>query len=309
MKILVTYNIPREPFASLPKDWEVTFPDKEALEKEELIRMLPDYEVMLAIFHHPIDKEILDAGKKLKLISNYGVGYNNIDIQYARQKGIAVSNTPQSVCNPTAELAMALMLAAARRIAECNLRIRSEKESMWGTMCNLGFGLEGKTLGIIGMGNIGKNVARKAEAFGMNILYHNQRSEVPDYRKANLPTLLQQSDFITLHTPLTPATRHLIGKQELAQMKKTAILINTARGAVIDEAALTECLIKREIAGAALDVFEYEPKITEQLYQLDNVVLTPHIGTGTIDARIAMGQEALDNIRNFFVGTPTNIVN
>ncbi len=309
MKILVTYNIPREPFASLPKDWEVTFPDKEALEKEELIRMLPDYEVMLAIFHHPIDKEILDAGKKLKLISNYGVGYNNIDIQYARQKGIAVSNTPQSVCNPTAELAMALMLAAARRIAECNLRIRSEKESMWGTMCNLGFGLEGKTLGIIGMGNIGKNVARKAEAFGMNILYHNQRSEVPGYRKANLPTLLQQSDFITLHTPLTPATRHLIGKQELAQMKKTAILINTARGAVIDEAALTECLIKREIAGAALDVFEYEPKITEQLYQLDNVVLTPHIGTGTIDARIAMGQEALDNIRNFFVGTPTNIVN
>ena len=264
---------------------------------------------MLAIFHHPIDKEILDAGKKLKLISNYGVGYNNIDIQYARQKGIAVSNTPQSVCNPTAELAMALMLAAARRIAECNLRIRSEKESMWGTMCNLGFGLEGKTLGIIGMGNIGKNVARKAEAFGMNILYHNQRSEVPGYRKANLPTLLQQSDFITLHTPLTPATRHLIGKQELAQMKKTAILINTARGAVIDEAALTECLIKREIAGAALDVFEYEPKITEQLYQLDNVVLTPHIGTGTIDARIAMGQEALDNIRNFFVGTPTNIVN
>ena len=306
MKILVTYNIPREPFASLPKDWEVTFPDKEALEKEELIRMLPDYEVMLAIFHHPIDKEILDAGKKLKLISNYGVGYNNIDIQYARQKGIAVSNTPQSVCNPTAELAMALMLSAARRIAECNLRIRSEKESMWGTMCNLGFGLEGKTLGIIGMGNIGKNVARKAEAFGMNILYHNQHSEVPGYRKADLPTLLQQSDFITLHTPLTPATRHLIGKQELAQMKKTAILINTARGAVIDETALTECLIKREIAGAALDVFEYEPKITEQLYQLDNVVLTPHIGTGTIDARIAMGQEALDNIRNFFAGTPTN---
>lgn len=309
MKILVTYNIPRKPFASLPKDWEVTFPDKEALEKEELIRMLPDYEVMLAIFHHPIDKEILDAGKKLKLISNYGVGYNNIDIQYARQKGIAVSNTPQSVCNPTAELAMALMLSAARRIAECNLRIRSEKESMWGTMCNLGFGLEGKTLGIIGMGNIGKNVARKAEAFGMNILYHNQHSEVPGYRKADLPTLLQQSDFITLHTPLTPATRHLIGKQELAQMKKTAILINTARGAVIDETALTECLIKREIAGAALDVFEYEPKITEQLYQLDNVVLTPHIGTGTIDARIAMGQEALDNIRNFFADTPTNIVN
>lgn len=309
MKILVTYDIPREPFASLPENWEVTFPEKEALDKEELIHMLPDYDVMLAIFHHPIDKEILDAGKKLKLISNYGVGYNNIDIRYARQKGIAVSNTPHSVCNPTAELAMALMLSAARRIAECNLRIRTEKESMWGTMRNLGFGLEGKTLGIIGMGNIGKNVARKAEAFGMNIIYHNQHSEVPGYRKTDLPTLLQQSDFITLHTPLTPETRHLIGEQELAQMKKTAILINTARGAVIDEAALTESLMKREIAGAALDVFEYEPRITEQLYRLDNVVLTPHIGTGTIDARIAMGQEAIDNIRNFFAGTPTNIVN
>lgn len=309
MKILVTYDIPREPFASLPENWEVTFPEKEALDKEELIRMLPDYDVMLAIFHHPIDKEILDAGKKLKLISNYGVGYNNIDIRYARQKGIAVSNTPHSVCYPTAELAMALMLSAARRIAECNLRIRTEKESMWGTMRNLGFGLEGKTLGIIGMGNIGKNVARKAEAFGMNIIYHNQHSEVPGYRKTDLPSLLQQSDFITLHTPLTPETRHLIGKQELAQMKKTAILINTARGAVIDEAALTESLMKREIAGAALDVFEYEPRITEQLYRLDNVVLTPHIGTGTIDARIAMGQEAIDNIRNFFAGTPTNIVN
>lgn len=309
MKILVTYDIPREPFASLPKEWEVTFPDKEALSKEELIRLLPGYDVMLAIFHHPIDKEILDAGKKLKLISNYGVGYNNIDIRYAREKGIAVTNTPQSVCNPTAELAMALMLSAARRIAECNLRIRTEKESMWGTMRNLGFGLEGKTLGIIGMGNIGKSVARKAEAFGMNIIYHNRHSEMPGYRKTDLSELLQQSDFITLHTPLTPATRHLIGKQELAQMKKTAILINTSRGAVIDEAALTESLTKHEIAGAALDVFEYEPRITEQLYGLDNVVLTPHIGTGTIDARIAMGREALDNIRHFFAGTPTNLVN
>lgn len=309
MKILVTYDIPREPFASLPKEWEVTFPDKEALSKEELIRLLPGYDVMLAIFHHPIDKEILDAGKKLKLISNYGVGYNNIDIRYAREKGIAVTNTPQSVCNPTAELAMALMLSAARRIAECNLRIRTEKESMWGTMRNLGFGLEGKTLGIIGMGNIGKSVARKAEAFGINIIYHNRHSEVPGYRKTDLSELLQQSDFITLHTPLTPATRHLIGKQELAQMKKTAILINTSRGAVIDEAALTESLTKHEIAGAALDVFEYEPRITEQLYGLDNVVLTPHIGTGTIDARIAMGREALDNIRHFFAGTPTNLVN
>lgn len=309
MKLLVTYNIPREPFRDLPTDWEVTFPQGEELNKAELIRMLPDYDVMLAIFHAPIDQEIIDAGKKLKLISNYGVGYNNIDIRYARQKGIAVSNTPKAVNNPTAELAMALMLSAARRVAECNLRVRSEKESMWGTMRNLGFGLEGKTLGIIGMGNIGQNVARKAEAFGMHVIYHNSRTEVPGYRRVDLETLLKEADFVSLHTPLTPQTRHLIGAHELSLMKPTAILINTARGAVVDEAALTDSLVNHRIAGAALDVFEDEPHITEALYGLDNVVLTPHIGTGTIDARIAMGKEALDNIRNFLAGTPTNIVN
>lgn len=309
MKILVTYDIPREPFRVIPADWEVTFPEDEAMSKEEIIGLLPEYDVMLAIFHAPIDKEIIDAGKQLKLISNYGVGYNNIDIQYARKKGIAVTNTPKAVNNPTAELAMALMLSAARRIAECNLRIRTEKNDMWGTMRNLGFGLEGKTLGIIGMGNIGKNVAHKAEVFGMNIIYHNNHTEVPGYRRVDLETLLQESDFITLHTPLTPQTRHLIGAHELSLMKPTAILINTARGAVIDETALADSLKNRRIAGAALDVFENEPQITELLYDLDNVILTPHIGTGTIDARIAMGHEALDNIRNFINGTPTNIVN
>lgn len=309
MKILVTYNIPREPFQGLPDDWEITFPENEKLSKEEIIRMLPDYDVMLAIFHAPIDKEIINAGKNLRLISNYGVGYNNIDIAYAREKGIAVTNTPKAVNNPTAELALALMLSAARRVSECNLRLRTEKEKMWGTMSNLGFGLENKTLGIIGMGNIGKNVARKAQAFGMNILYHNNRTEVPEYRKADLDTLLKESDFISLHTPLTPETRHLIGARELALMKPTAILVNTSRGAVIDEQALAEALSNHRIAGAALDVFENEPHITEILYELDNVVLTPHIGTGTVDARIAMGREAIDNIRNFFDNHPTNVVN
>ena len=253
MKLLVTYNIPREPFQNLPADWEITFPEKEEFSKTELLRILPDYDIMLAIFHAPIDREIIDAGKKLKLISNYGVGYNNIDITYAREKGIAVTNTPKAVNSPTAELALALMLSAARRIAECNQRIRIEKESMWGTMRNLGFGLEGKTLGIIGLGNIGKNVARKAEAFGMNIIYYNHHTEVPGYRRVELDTLLRESDFVTLHTPLTPATRHLIGQRELSLMKPTAILVNTARGAVVDEQALAEVLKKRQIAGAALD--------------------------------------------------------
>lgn len=309
MKILVTYRIPQEPFAQLPQDWEVTFPTTESMSKEEIIRLLPEYDVLLSIFHAPVDKEIIDAGKKLKLISNYGVGFNNVDVVYARQKGIAVTNTPKAVNNPTAELALALMLSAARRVAECNLKIRTQKESMWGTMRNLGFGLENKTLGIIGMGNIGKNVAQKAQVFGMNILYYNSRTEVPGYRRVDLDTLLQQSDFISLHTPLTPQTRHLIGEREFALMKPTAILINTARGAVVDEQALADALIHKKIAGAALDVFEDEPHITESLYNLEQVVLVPHIGTATIDARIAMGKEALENIFRFFEGNPQNVVN
>lgn len=311
MKILVTYNLPRLPFENLPSDWEITFPSNEQMSREEIIHLLPEHDVLLTIFHsHDIvDKEIIDVGTKLKLISNYGVGYNNIDVQYAREKGVTVTNTPRSVNNPTAELAMALMLSAARRVSECNFRIRKEKESMWGTMKNLGFSLEGKTLGIIGMGNIGRNVARKAEAFGMNVIYYNRRTEVAGYQRTDLDTLLQTSDFISLHTPLTAETRHLIDIREFSLMKPTAILVNTARGAVINEKALVEALRNRAIAGAALDVFEEEPHITEALYEFDNVVLTPHIGTGTIDTRIAMAEEALANIRNFFNGTPTNVVN
>lgn len=311
MKILVTYNLPRTPFNNLPADWELTFPQNEEMPREEIIRLLPEYDVLLTIFHShsPVDREIIDAGKRLRLISNYGVGYNNIDTAYAREKGIAVTNTPRSVCNPTAELAMALMLALARRVAECDRRIRTEKESLWGTMKNLGSSLENKTLGIVGMGNIGKNVARKAEAFGMRVIYYNRRTEVSGYRRVPLDTLLQEADFVSLHTPLTTETRHLIGARELSLMKPTAMLINTARGAVIDETALADALKQKRIAGAALDVFENEPHVTDVLYRLDNVVLTPHVGTGTIDTRIAMAEEALANIRNFFQGTPTNVVN
>lgn len=311
MKILVTYNLPRTPFNNLPADWGLTFPQNEEMPREEIIRLLPEYDVLLTIFHShsPVDREIIDAGKRLRLISNYGVGYNNIDTAYAREKGIAVTNTPRSVCNPTAELAMALMLALARRVAECDRRIRTEKESLWGTMKNLGASLENKTLGIVGMGNIGKNVARKAEAFGMRVIYYNRRTEVSGYRRVPLDTLLQEADFVSLHTPLTTETRHLIGARELSLMKPTAMLINTARGAVIDETALADALRQKRIAGAALDVFENEPHVTDVLYRLDNVVLTPHVGTGTIDTRIAMAEEALANIRNFFQGTPSNVVN
>lgn len=308
-KILVAYNIPREPFAALPAGYQATFPEGDSFTKEEVIRLLPEYDILLSIFNLTVDEEVINAGKRLKVISNYGVGFNNIDTRYARAKDIAVCNTPDSVCNPTAELCLALMLSATRKVAECDRRIRTEKESMWGTMKNLGYSLKGKTLGIIGMGNIGKNVARKATAFGMNIIYHNQKSTVEGYTRTDLDTLLHEADFISIHTPLNETTRHLIGQRELGLMKKNAFIINTARGAVIDEKALTQALQTRQIGGAALDVFENEPHVTEELYRLDNVVLVPHLGTATIDTRIAMGKEALQNILNFFTNQPTNIVN
>ncbi|MDE5638758.1 MAG: dihydrofolate reductase [Odoribacter sp.] len=309
MKILVTYNLPREAFSQLPADWDITFPSGEEFTKEEIIRLLPEYDILLYIFSRPVDKEMIDAGTKLQLISNFGVGFNNIDIRHARKKGITVCNTPQSVCTPTAELCMALMLGIARRLPELDHRIRQEKESLWGVMKNLGTGLEGKTLGIIGMGRIGQDVARKAAAFDMKIIYYNRHTEVPGYQRVGLDSLLKESDFISLHTPLNEDSNHLIGKKELESMKPSAFLINTARGAVIDEEALAECLQNQRIRGAALDVFEQEPHITEKLYHLNNVILLPHVGTATIDGRIATAKEALQNIRNFLEGHPANIVN
>ena len=299
MKILVTYKIPVASFSELGEEHTYTLPEATAFTKEEVIRMIPAYDALLPIFTYPIDRDIIDAGRNLKIISNFGVGYNNIDIKHAHARGITVCNTPKAVCFPTAEMAMGLILSTARRIAECDRRIRVEKESMWGTMCNLGYTLEGRTLGIIGMGNIGKMVARMAEAFHMKVIYFNRSSSVEGYEKVALDTLLQRADFISIHTPLTDETRKMIGQRELALMKPTAILVNTARGAVIDEVALADCLLHKRIAGAGLDVFEDEPHVNEVLYGLENVVLTPHNATG---------REAVANILHFLAGTPTNVI-
>ena len=309
MKILVAYNIPAESFDRLGPEHTLTRPSGEYFTTDELLRLVPDHDVILGMFTRPIDNAVIDAGTRLKLISNFGVGYNNIDIAHARSRGVAVTNTPRAVCFPSAEMAIGLMLSAARRITECDRRLRSEKETMWGVMKNLGLTLEGRTLGIIGMGNIGKTVAQIAQAFRMHVIYHNRHTTVPGYERVDLPTLLRRSDFISIHTPLNDTTRHLIGPDELALMKPTAILVNTSRGPVIDEQALADTLANHRIAGAALDVFEDEPHIHPALYTLDNVVLAPHNATGTIDTRVATGREAVDNILNFFAGTPTNVVN
>ncbi|MCM1040922.1 MAG: dihydrofolate reductase [Bacteroides sp.] len=310
MKILIAHQIPRDPFINMPADWVITFPEegKACFSPEELIALVPDYEAMISYFTDPLPNEVIDAAKRLKIISNFGAGFNNIDIEYARSKRIAVTNTPSAVCNPTAEHAMGLMLAVCRRIGEMNIKIRLQKEALWKTNV-LGHTLESKTLGIIGMGRIGQNLAKKAEAFGMKIVYCNRNTEVPGYTRLGMDELLETADVISVHVPLTAENTKLIGKKEFARMKASAYFINTSRGAVVDEDALANALETGEIAGAGLDVFEKEPSVNERLYKLSNAVLVPHLGTATHETREATSKEALYNIINFFARRPTNVVN
>ncbi|WP_372642730.1 NAD(P)-dependent oxidoreductase [Ancylomarina sp.] len=300
--ILIQYAIPKEGLKALSQSFNLIYPDKDCFTQEEMLERIPNCEALLSIFNQPVNAKLIEAGQKLEIISNYGVGYNNIDVAAASKQGIAVCNTPESVCEPTAELCLALMLSLSRRVAECNHRLRTEDDFKWGVMRNLGQTLKGKTLGIIGMGKIGKSVAQKAQAFGMKVVYNNRR-QLSASEETNLninylsfDDLLKTTDVLSLHCPLNESTHHLISEQELKMMKTSAYLINTARGPVVDEQALAEALEKNLIAGAALDVFEDEPNITPQLLELDNVVLVPHIGTACIETRIEMAEEAAQNI-------------
>lgn len=304
-KILITYNLPREGFAELTEHFELIFPENDSFSKEEVLERVAECDALLSMFNFVIDKEIIDAGKNLKIISNFGVGFNNVDFEYARHKGVMVTNTPDPVVEPTAEMAFALMLATARRVAECDRKLRDAASGLkWGVMENLGVGLHGKTLGIVGLGRIGKSIARRAEAFGMKVVYHNRKETEAGNAKycSTLDELLYVSDFVSLNVPLTDETRHLIDADALKKMKPSAILINTARGPVVDEPALADALKNRTIRAAGLDVFENEPSVCPQLLALDNVVLAPHNGTATIDARIEMSRFAARNIVNFFDG-------
>jgi len=306
-KILISTAIPREGLADLFDRYHVTYPEPDDSGRLNLSEITNEYHGLLAA-DIAVDKKLIDKAKNLQIISNYGVGYDNIDWEYAAQKNIVVANTPKSVTEATAELAFALLLSLVRRIAECDRKIRTNPDFEWGVMKNLGNTLYGKSLGIIGLGRIGKAVAKRARTFGMEILYHNrqklQEPEESALEASYLPmsSLLSASDVISIHIPLTPETRHLVGKKEIGMMKNTAFLINTARGPVLDEKALTQALEQKMIAGAGLDVFENEPIIPSKLKQLNNVVLTPHIGTGTIESRIAMAREAAQNLIDFFEG-------
>lgn len=310
MKILIAHQIPMDPFVNMPADWVITCPeeDKVIFTPEELIKLIPDYDVLVSYYTDPLPNAVIDAASHLKLISNFGAGFNNIDVAYARSKKIAVTNTPQAVCNPTAEHAMGLMLAVGRRIGEMNIKIRLQKDALWKTNL-LGHTLEGKTLGIIGLGRIGQNVAKKAEAFGMRVIYCNRNTEVPGYKRVSMEQLLQSADVVSVHVPLTPENTKLIGAKEFSMMKSSAFFINTSRGAVIDEEALASALENGEIAGAGIDVFEKEPAVNERLYKMSNVVLTPHIGTSTYETREATSKEALSNVIDYFAKRPKNVVN
>jgi D-3-phosphoglycerate dehydrogenase len=307
-KVLVSSCLPHEGFSELSQHFDLTFPKTAIFSPEEAIKILPQFDALIPTFQFKVTQEIIDAGKNLKIIANYGVGYNNINVDYATKKGIVVTNTPDPVVEPTAEQAMALMLAVARRIAECDRKLRIPDGLKWGVMENIGVSLYGKTLGIIGMGNIGKALAKRAYASGMQLIYHNRTPLSPEEEKrlnasyCSLAELLSTADFISIHTPLTDDTLHLLDEDEFNLMKHGCIVINTARGPVINEKILIKYLENGKLYGAGLDVYEFEPMLSEQLLTMDNVVLAPHNGTATIDARNAMSRFASTNVIKFFRG-------
>lgn len=309
MKILVTYDMFREGFTELESKYDVTFPEGRDFTYDEVYAMIPEYDVLCSMFDFPVNKELIDHAPNLKLIANYAVGYNNIDVAYALQKGLTVANTPDPVTAPTANLALGLMIDAARRVTECDRKLRTLRKAMKvGVLENLGVNITGKVLGIIGMGRIGKALAKRANACGMEVIYHNRRQlYIEEETRLNVTyvskeELLERADFVSLNAPYTPETYHIIGAEELKRMKNSAILINTARGPLVDEAALVEALKSGEIRGAGLDVFEDGDYPMEDLLEMDNVVLTPHIGTQTTETRILMARTVCNNVIGFLEG-------
>jgi glyoxylate reductase len=316
-QVLVTWKMPERPLNLLKETAEVTVNLADRyLSAEELIAQVPGKVALLCLGVDPISAPILEAGKDLKIVAIYAVGYNNIDLTAATRLKIAVTNTPDVHAETTADLTFALILDAARRVAEGDRFVRAGKWVRWKPDLLLGSDVYGKTLGIVGLGQIGSAVAKRAQGFNMKILYTDLRRmdrSVEDQCRArfvSLPELLAQADFVTLHVPLMPETTHLIGSTELRQMKKSAYLINASRGPVVDEKALVEALQQRIIAGAALDVFEQEPRVHPKLLEMENVTLLPHIGSGSSETRERMGFVAVQNIFAALRGeSPPNILN
>ncbi len=315
-KVLLTRALMPEAVELLQADFDLEIGNTERmLTKDELMDRIQGKDVVISMLADPLDRETLDAAPGLKLIANYAVGYNNIDIPCTIEKNIPVVHTPDVLTDATADMAFALLLSVARRIPEAHSYVVKGKFIAWEPDLLLGLELTGKTVGIVGMGRIGQAFARRCRGFGLKILY-TSRTRLPEEKEVELSAtyvtleeLLRQSDFVSLHVPLTDATHHLIDAERLALLKSNAILINTARGPVVDESALITILKERRIYGAGLDVYEREPEVPEELRDLDNCVLLPHIGSATREARLKMAQILHDAIRDFFAGKrPKNLV-
>ncbi len=284
--------------------------------KEVIQTHLQGKELLISTVTEKIDASLIHSAPQLRIICNFGVGFDNIDLQVATQKGILVTNTPDVLTDATADLTWALLLAVSRRLCEGDRFVRGKRWQSWTPTFMLGADVTGKTLGIIGMGRIGRAVAKRAAGFSMRIFYFS-RTRLPQELEKRwqatyvpLEKLLREADFISLHMPYSAKTHHFIGYHELRQMKPTAFLINTSRGAIVDEQALLAALQARQIAGAGLDVYEQEPHVPEAFMQMENVVLAPHLGSATKEVRIAMGNKVIENLLAYVRGErPPNLVN
>jgi len=315
-KVLITRKIIAEGMDYLKEhvDFEIGAADRNPA-KQEIIEKIADKEGILCWLVDPIDKEVIDSAKSLKIIANCAVGYDNIDIQEAKKRGILVTNTPGVLTETTADLTWALIFAVARRIPEADRFTRGKKFKGWELELLLGKEITGKCLGIIGMGRIGKAVALRAQAFKMRTVYTDPQRLDPEeekkYKAAFVPLdeLLSSADIITIHATLTPQSLHLISREKIKLIKKDAILINVARGPIVDEKALAEALERNQIWGAGLDVYEREPEVEERLLSLDNVVLLPHIGSASYETRLKMAMMAARNLVQGLKGErPDNLV-
>ena len=302
--VYVTRQIPEEGINLLKKFCRMVEvnPYDRSLTYDELLKQVKSRDAILTMLSDRIDERLMSEAKSLKVIANYAVGYENINIKTATAKGIIVTNTPGVLTESTADMAWALLFSITRRIVEGDKLTRAGKFTGWSPMMLLGGDVVGKTLGIIGAGRIGTAMAMRSRGWCMKVLYTTQSNknvvleEMLGAKRVDLETLLTESDFISIHTPLTEKTRHLIGAKEFSMMKKTVYLINTGRGAVVNEEALLNALKNKQIAGAGLDVYEEEPKLKPGLAELDNVVLAPHLGSATVESRTKMAVMAAENI-------------
>jgi len=300
--VFISSTLPKEAVGLIPRDFTLDYNNSEVpLSKAELVSRLNGKDGLICHIISTIDEEVLASAPTLKVVANVAVGYNNIDVAAARRRGVIVTNTPDVLTETTADFAWTLLMATARRVVEADHYARSGRWTAWKWDLLWGADVHGTTLGIVGFGRIGRAVARRALGFNMRVLYHDAvRADAAVERElsataTDLETLLREADFVTLHTNLTPETRHLIGERTLRLMRKSAIVVNAARGPIVDEAALAQALREGWIAGAGLDVFEEEPRIHPDLLPLQNVVLAPHIASASRDTRIAMATLAVRN--------------